>query len=264
METGGLQLSYAGHYLFVDNSMRNMHCHRGAELVYFRAGCCRTRFHSGEEFECRPGHVLVTPPGLPHLQYDNTPDCETLYLVLEESSVFQCGNFSLRLIALGEDAFAVEWFRQVFELCERHEQHTASALLGLLWQRLLEIESRAAERRNFHPALLKAVNIMSRSFAADLSVSGLAESCAVSVSLLNMLFNRQFKVGPRRYLLSLRMRKARYFLLDNSFRIGEVAELVGFQSANYFSRAFKAYHGVTPEEYRNGPSEFADRITFIE
>nr|WP_277348755.1 helix-turn-helix transcriptional regulator [Victivallis vadensis] len=105
---------------------------------------------------------------------------------------------------------------------------------------------------------------MSRRYSEDLSVSGLAECCSVSVSLLNMLFNRQFKVGPRRYLLSLRMREARRLLLDNRYRIGEVAEQVGFQSANYFARAFKAYHGVTPEAYRNGPPEFADRITFIE
>lgn len=264
VESDSLQLSYAGHYLFVDNSMRVMHRHRGAELVFFRTGFCRTRFDSGEEFECRAAHVLVTPPGLAHLQYDNTPDCETWYLVLEESPVFHPGDFSLRLIALGEDAIAAEWFRQVFELCENHEQQTASALLGLLWRRLLEIESRAEERRNFHPALLKAVNLMSRRYSEDLSVSGLAECCSVSVSLLNMLFNRQFKVGPRRYLLSLRMREARRLLLDNRYRIGEVAEQVGFQSANYFARAFKAYHGVTPEAYRNGPPEFADRITFIE
>ena len=94
MDLPKLQLSYAGHYLFVDNTTRTMHWHRGGELVFFRRGACRTRFESGEDLVCRASQVLVTPPGLPHLQYDNTPDCETYYLVLEGS--FYPDDFSLR------------------------------------------------------------------------------------------------------------------------------------------------------------------------
>lgn len=257
-----LQLSYAGHYLFIDNTTRTMHCQRGGELVLFQRGTCRTRFESGEDLECNASQVLVTPPGLPHLQYDNTPDCETYYLVLEGE--FDPEEFSLRLISPGEDPFVAEWFRQIFELCEHHESGNASVLLSLLWRRLLQIENRFEERRQVHPALLKAVDRIHNHYRDNLSVNEIAESCAVSVSLLNMLFRRQFKVGPRRYLFSLRMREARRLLLDNRYRIGEVAELTGFQSANYFSRAFKSYHGVTPEEYRNGPPEFADQIVFLE
>ena len=261
-ESSKLQLSYAGHYLFVDNTTRTMHRHRGGELVFFCRGACRTRFESGEDLECGAAQVLVTPPGLPHLQYENTPDCETYYLVLEGS--FDPEEFSLRLISSGEDTFVPEWFRQIFELCEHHEPESASVLLSLLWRRLLRIEDRSAERRFFHPALLKAVDLIRNHYRDNLAVNEIASSCAVSVSLLNMLFRRQFKVGPRRYLLSLRMREARRLLLDNRYRIGEVAELTGFQSANYFSRAFKSYHGVTPEEYRGGPPEFADQIVFLE
>lgn len=257
-----LQLSYAGHYLFVDNFTRTMHCHRGGELVLFRRGACRTRFESGEDLSCTASQVLVTPPGLPHLQYDNTTDCETYYLVLE--GAFEPQEFSLRMISPGDDTIVPEWFRQIFELCEQHESESASVLLSLLWRRLLEIENRSEERRSFHPALLKAVDWIRHHYREDLSVCGIAESCAVSVSLLNLLFRRQFGVGPRRYLLSLRMREARRLLLDNRYRIGEVAELTGFQSANYFSRSFKSYHGVTPEEYRNGPPEFADQVVFLE
>lgn len=264
MESDTLQLSYAGHYLFVENSKRVLHRHRGVELVFYQAGVCQTCFESGEDFNCPAGQVLVTPPGLAHLQYNNTPDCETYYLVLEESPVLHPEDFPLRMINLGNDTISEEWFRQVFELSENHEQQTASSLLELLWRRLVEIENQSKERRNFHPALLKAIDQMNRHYSDEITVSGLAKYCSVSVSMLNFLFNRQFKLGPSRYLLALRMRKARLLLLDNRYRISEVAEKVGFQSANYFARTFKAYHGITPEAYRNGPPEFADKITFLE
>lgn len=220
------------------------------------------RFESHRDLECRAAQVLVMPPGTAHLQCDHTPDCEAYYLVLEET--FSPENFSLRIISFGEDVFIAEWFRQIFALYKNHESETASSLLALLWRRLLEIENRFEVRRAFHPALLKAVEQIQHHYGENLSVNEIASNCSVSVSLLNLLFNRQFNVGPRRYLLSLRMREARRLLLDNRYRIGKVAELTGFQSANYFSRAFKSYHGITPEEYRSAPlSEFTERVTFF-
>lgn len=239
-----------------------MHCHRGGKLIFFRTGSCRMRFESRRDLECRAAQVLVMPPGTAHQQCDHTPDCEAYYLVLEEA--FPPENFSLRMISFGEDAFIEEWFRQIFVLYKNHESETASSLLSLLWRRLLEIENRFEVRRTIHPALLKAVEQIQHHYGENLSVNEIASNCAVSVSLLNLLFNRQFNVGPRRYLLSLRMREARHLLLDNRYRIGKVAELTGFQSANYFSRAFKSYHGITPEEYRSAPlSEFTERVTFF-
>lgn len=220
------------------------------------------RFESGRELECRAEQVLVMPPGMLHLQYDSTPDCESYYVVLE--AAYSPEDFSLRMISSGEDVFIGEWFRQIFTLYKNHESETASSLLSLLWRRLLEIEDRFESRRTIHPALLKAVEQIQHHYGENLSVNEIASNCAVSVSLLNMLFNRQFNVGPRRYLLSLRMREARHLLLDNRYRIGKVAELTGFQSANYFSRAFKSYHGITPEEYRSAPMpEFTERVTFF-
>ena len=46
------------------------------------------------------------------------------------------------------------------------------------------------------------------------------------------------------------MKEAARLLLRSELRINEVASLVGYTTANSFSRAFRQCHGMTPKEYR--------------
>ena len=52
------------------------------------------------------------------------------------------------------------------------------------------------------------------------------------------------------YLLQIRMEAAKRLLSEGSFALGAVAEAVGFDDYNYFSRVFKKRTGYTPTEYK--------------
>ena len=53
------------------------------------------------------------------------------------------------------------------------------------------------------------------------------------------------------YLLRVRMEKAIKLVTTTNFRIGEIAEKVGFgNNSQYFSQVFKKYTGDAPREYR--------------
>ena len=47
------------------------------------------------------------------------------------------------------------------------------------------------------------------------------------------------------------MDNARELLCDDNLSIGDVSRMVGFQSLQYFCRAFRAETGMSPSEYRN-------------
>lgn len=53
------------------------------------------------------------------------------------------------------------------------------------------------------------------------------------------------------YILDRRLKKAVYMLNNENLTISEIAYLVGFSSANYFSTSFKAKYGYPPSEYKN-------------
>jgi signal transduction histidine kinase/DNA-binding response OmpR family regulator len=54
------------------------------------------------------------------------------------------------------------------------------------------------------------------------------------------------------YILSVRMQKAKYLLLNEDLTISEISFKVGFSSQAYFSTVFKSKFGATPSEYKSG------------
>ena len=76
--------------------------------------------------------------------------------------------------------------------------------------------------------------------------------CVISAALdFISLFKAESGFTPHRYILRLRMQKARRLLITGR-RVSEVALEVGYQDAASFTRAFKAVNGVTPQQYALG------------
>ena len=53
------------------------------------------------------------------------------------------------------------------------------------------------------------------------------------------------------YILSVRMQKAKYLLLNEDLSISEISFKVGFSSQAYFSTVFKSKFGVTPKAFKD-------------
>lgn len=52
------------------------------------------------------------------------------------------------------------------------------------------------------------------------------------------------------YILSRRLKKAKYLLLHENYSISEITYMVGFSSPNYFSTVFKQKYNCTPSEFK--------------
>ena len=52
------------------------------------------------------------------------------------------------------------------------------------------------------------------------------------------------------YLMQLRMKKAKEYLVSTNKKIVEIATLVGFGDCRYFSTVFKKYEGVSPSNFK--------------
>ena len=199
MSENSLLFSYAGHYCGSTPVPR--HSHRGTELVLVIAGSCVTEFDGGVSLAARPGTVYITPPELAHTQ-NNTPDCETLYAVMELSG--PGFDNRLRSIETGDDPVLRQWFAQLQLLNRDYLLDQASALLLAVWARLRHFEARSDRARTLHPGLQTAVDYIERHYMDDFSISELAARSGVSQSHLNALFRRAFGTGAQRIRAAVR------------------------------------------------------------
>ncbi len=88
-----------------------------------------------------------------------------------------------------------------------------------------------------------------------LTLEEVALAMRLSPGYLSRVLKQQTGLSFIDYLTRLRATKAAQVMLDPSVKIYEVAELVGFASQHYFSRAFKRVLGLAPVDYRKGRGE---------
>lgn len=87
-------------------------------------------------------------------------------------------------------------------------------------------------------------------FDEELCLEGVAEHFEVSVSYLSPLFKKYTGMTFLKYLTSQRVKKAKLLLEQTPLKAGEIAEMIGYQDARYFSQVFKQWTGMTPSDYR--------------
>ncbi len=84
----------------------------------------------------------------------------------------------------------------------------------------------------------------------EFSLQEAADRVGLSVPYLSRLFRKEAGCTFVDYLTNLRMRKATILLHDDSVKIYEVAQEVGYTSQQYFSLVFRKKLGVSPIDYR--------------
>jgi AraC-like DNA-binding protein len=67
---------------------------------------------------------------------------------------------------------------------------------------------------------------------------------------LSRRFQHVFGIAPSRYLISVRMEKAKRLLVQTEYTLDHIARLCGYENGFYFSRVFTHYSKVNPSQYR--------------
>lgn len=97
--------------------------------------------------------------------------------------------------------------------------------------------------------LLEAKRFIDVQYSRSLTMKEVAEQVFVSPGHLSALFKAANDTFLK-YLTVVRMEKAKELLLDNSYKVYQIVEQVGYSDPAYFSEIFKKYTGKSPNEYR--------------
>ena len=96
----------------------------------------------------------------------------------------------------------------------------------------------------------KVKDYLQHNYMYEISLDSVSEILNISPSYFSVAFKRAFGVNFLDYLTELRIQAACELLKDPLRSSAEVAGMVGYESASYFTRIFKKKTGMTPTEYR--------------
>ena len=86
-------------------------------------------------------------------------------------------------------------------------------------------------------------------YEKNISLESVADKVYLHSVYVSKLFKQHIGETFSDYLLDVRMTNAILLLKQNRYKIFEIAEMVGYKSAKYFSKQFKKYTGYTPKQY---------------
>ena len=125
-----------------------------------------------------------------------------------------------------------------------------------LKEKLDESNPSASEQPvGYYEGLIQQVEDYLRGHMQDATLTRCAKRVALSPSYLSRIYKEYSGKNFADRLLELRMERACELLDNPDYRAYDVAYDVGYDSPNNFSRAFKAYTGWTPSEYRRRGKE---------
>ena len=100
--------------------------------------------------------------------------------------------------------------------------------------------------------LKRAVLLMEGAMRKPRSLESIAAAVGVSGRQLERLFQTGFGVSPKRFMLDLRLRYARWLLLNTPLSVTEIAYQTGFADCSHLVRSFRKWFGNAPGACRRG------------
>jgi AraC-like DNA-binding protein len=264
--------------LFAPVAMDAPHRHGHIE-ANFLTGASMTYDVDGTEIEVGPDRLVMFWAGIPHQLMRVTPlgdgpvRLANIYLPVDSFlfmphiSRFQVALLGGAIVALPGslcDSHRVEgWYRD-YRSGDVERTEVLKVELNAMMRRaqlepleyLLAPVNDPGERRSLSSAHIRHVVAMVRFIVENLdrpidnadvtAVTGLHQNYALS------LFTQTMRLPVKRFVIRMRLLRARALLMESSMAVASVAEQSGFTSISQFYVHFKAAYGLTPQALRAG------------
>jgi AraC family transcriptional regulator len=103
----------------------------------------------------------------------------------------------------------------------------------------------------------RATELLEAHLDGKIALQQVAQACDLSVSHFARAFKQTFRMPPYRWLIELRVNRARELMTNSRLSLVDIATRSGFADQSALNRSFKRIHGVTPGIWRRSTGKCA-------
>lgn len=241
-------------------SMQNLHSHPHYEIYFLKSGE-RSFFLSNALFKLEAPSILIIPPHVLHKTEDGPFERYNInvfpnYLDDYQTEVLQKKSLQIFKPTQAEMQRFVEHLETAIkEKNSKYEKNITYTLFSYLVFSLDklhqdELSPKTTSKDSIPTVILKIIDYLNEHYAEKITLESLSEQFFLSKTALSYTFKKHMDCSLIDFLLSIRITKAKEFLLNSKKSIEEIAEICGFSSANYFGLIFKQKEKLSPANYR--------------
>lgn len=235
------------------------------QIVYIHQGAARI-IHNGIETICPAGSVYVFEPFQVYSAHSITRQpLEYLYMLFDIEPYAERNRFQHMILGRGDGLFFHSSFKRLGEMLSYLATDEQVALPGhaaMLKFTLIKLLINMARERvdnlqvlftQTNPVTADLINLAVQDteehMQEPISIANLSKRLNVSENTLYKAFIQMTELSPSKFLTQYKIKKGEYYLRCEGKSIEEVSILLGYSSANHFSRTFKDVMGRSPREY---------------
>lgn len=235
------------------------HTHSYAELFYIVGGDGQFRIED-KLYPVNANQLVIVNPNVFHTEvsYDAHP-LEYIVLGIEglELSVGQNNNGRFCILDYQGGGDILTCLRNILrEMEARQPGHEVicQAYMEILIVRLMRSTSFSVTVTDSNPPVSRQCatirHYIDTHYKEPLSLDVLAKEAHVNKYYLAHVFKEEYGMSPISYLISRRIEESRYLLRETDMSLSQIARILGFSSASYFSQSFRRVQEISPMEYR--------------
>lgn len=80
----------------------------------------------------------------------------------------------------------------------------------------------------------------------------ISERVQLTYDKLSKIFSSEVGTTLEKYIIALKIERAKELLLQNEFNLSEISYMLGYSSVQYLSNQFRKTTGITVSEFKNG------------
>jgi len=254
------ELVHIGEQWFASAQLIGEHVHDVWEFYLQIDGTSRWWSENGE-YELQPGSFFAAPPKVKHGLIVRPRSKHHFFFAAIDLPVVLARHTSLaprwktRKCVFHKSAHSlVDPCRQLVREVSTDQPLRAEGLRTALdyvviqASRLFDASPRAIVPT--HRAVTETLGLLERSPEEPWKLADLGRMVGVSPNHLVELFRHETGVSPHRYLLNLRIDRAKYLLRESDRPITQIAIDLGFSSSQHFAKMFRGREKMTAVEFR--------------
>ncbi|MGI5900585.1 MAG: helix-turn-helix domain-containing protein [Christensenellales bacterium] len=236
----------------------------------------------GQRMPTARGDFFVIPPNVRH-GYHSTDDLDVFHMLIHPLFMERYGAelyalpFYVKLFAVDplmrslgrsaphmkigqEDFLAVEDILDRLLPFSRPLDPTQSVYCNanalILIAKLCSLYALSAEGKAFadtskaDESFARSIALMYETYDQPLTIETLSKAAKMSRSAYIILFKQIMGLPPGRFLLALRLKKAKDLLAGSELSMLEISRRTGFYDSAHFCRSFAAQEGISPLAFR--------------
>ncbi|MDR3329399.1 MAG: AraC family transcriptional regulator [Prevotellaceae bacterium] len=231
------------------------------QLVYITNGSGEFRSKGQPPTEVDEGTMFLLIPGEWHSYHPSEKTGWDEYFIGFRGEVMdqrlQQNFFSpdSPLLSVGLDEELVRIYRNAMQVAHDKRpcyQQVLSGMASLLVGLAYAKSKRAGVRdERMKLKMDKAMIVMLEQVEKGITPEAVAEKVGLNYSCFRKMFREYTGLAPLQYMQGLKLQRAKDLLRTTQYAVKEIAFMLNFDNAEYFSVFFKKREQLTPLEYRN-------------